>query len=79
MQDGSVPVKTFLERLLPEAMAAISDPAASDKLEARDMLIYTLQVLHSAPLGGELMEEDAFGATCAAEEMDGTADEEIRF
>lgn len=76
MQDGSVPVKMFLERLLPEAMAAITDPATADGLEARDMLIYTLQVLHSAPLGGEVMDEDAFSVACATDSFDGTSGEE---
>ncbi len=77
MEDGSVPVKTFLDRLLPEAIAALSDPAAAEELEARDMLIYTLQVLHSAPLGGEVMEEDAGNVACAVETLEGTSDEEM--
>ncbi len=71
MQDGSVPVKTFLERLLPEAVAALTHPAAAEELAARDVLIYTLQVLHSAPLGGEVMDEDAAGVGCATEALDG--------
>ena len=65
MQDGSVPVKTFLERLLPEAVAALTDPATTHGLDARHVLVYTLQVLHSAPLGGDMMDEDAFDDTAA--------------
>jgi hypothetical protein len=44
---ATVAVDDFLEHLLPEAMAAVSDPDALDRLEPRQLLTYTLQILHA--------------------------------
>jgi hypothetical protein len=41
-----IDVDQFLEQLLPEAVAAVSDPEALERLEPRQLLTYTLQILH---------------------------------
>jgi hypothetical protein len=42
-----VAVDDFLEQLLPEAVAAVSDPDTLERLEPRQLLTYTLQILHA--------------------------------
>ena len=44
----AVCVDDFLEQLLPEAVAAVTDPEAARRLDSRDLLTYTLQVLHAS-------------------------------
>ena len=45
---GAVPVDDFLEQMLPEAVAAVTSPDAVSRLGPRELLTYTLQVLHAA-------------------------------
>ena len=44
----AVPVDDFLEQMLPEAVAAVTDPEAVHRLGSRELLTYTLQVLHAS-------------------------------
>jgi hypothetical protein len=44
----AVAVDDFLEQLLPRAVAAVTDPDAVRRLGERELLTYTLQVLHAS-------------------------------
>ena len=44
----AVAVDDFLEQMLPEAVAAVADPDAVNRLGSRELLTYTLQVLHAS-------------------------------
>ena len=43
-----VAVDDFLEQMLPEAVAAVTSPDAVNRLGSRELLTYTLQVLHAS-------------------------------
>ena len=44
---ATLAVDDFLEHLLPQDVAALSDPDALERLEPRQLLTYTLQILHA--------------------------------
>jgi hypothetical protein len=54
----AVAVDEFLERLLPEAVGAVSDPEALDRLEPRQLLTYMLQILHAELCASAAIDED---------------------
>ena len=44
----AVAVDDFLEQMLPEAVAPVTSPDAVNRLGSRELLTYTLQVLHAS-------------------------------